>query len=233
MSLSYFPGNWSECGSSESTGPTLDFPKQPSIESFFPAYKSESETDGSTISESNKTTLAAAQLLSYSIESFFPAYKSESSVSNEPTPDFSKQLSIPSFFPPDMSESDTNENYETQFSYSIVSFFPPARSSTYSSEYYEKTPTGPSISTTIDSDGYIFDKFWSSLSVPMLDLNSSESSLDPLTPTFFTITIWILVSEIFDFFIFIFLISEPLRYLRWLKKSLLKRTIAISSTTQK
>lgn len=183
MSVSYFPGNRSESDSSVSTGPTLYFRKQPSIESFFPPYKSESETDGSTISESNKTTLAAAQLWSYPIDLIFPPANSNksdtddgSSVSNEPTPDFSKRLSIQLIFPPYMSESDTNENYETQSPYSIVSFFPPARSSTDSSKYFEIIPIDTSKATTMDSDGYILEIYFSSQqSVPIHDMNSSES----------------------------------------------------------
>lgn len=69
-----------------------------------------------------------------------------------------------------------NETYEAQFSYS--SFFPPARSLTDGSEYFEIILTDTSIATTIDSDGYVFHKFWSSLSVSILGLNSLESSFE-------------------------------------------------------
>ncbi|KAL0009567.1 hypothetical protein SO802_011069 [Lithocarpus litseifolius] len=75
-----------------------------------------------------------------------------------PIPNFSKQLSISSLFPPYNSDTETDASSESNeippklalYSNSIMSFFPPARSQSDStnSENYEIIPTDPSISAS-------------------------------------------------------------------------------------
>ena len=98
---------------------------------------------------------------------------------NGPTPDFSP--SIPLFFPPNMSETETgsSESNETPqpFSNSILSFFPPARSQTNSSEN-DEIIQNPSIASVFD--GYVFHTFWRSLFILHL---SSESNFESDLPS--------------------------------------------------
>ena len=208
---SYFPAAESESGSCVSNRTNPDF--SPSITSVFPATNS--ETDCRSVfhgtppkyPQSNSIVLSfpAAKSQTYSSENdeIFQnpsqatathPYFTMSVSYNGPTPDFSP--SIPLFFPPNMSETETgsSESNETPqpFSNSILSFFPPARSQTNSSEN-DEIIQNPSIASVFD--GYVFHTFWRSLSIPCLSSASNFESDLPSPSEWRTLSILHLSSE--------------------------------------